>query len=327
MNLDKLNLTKYDKYWLYILNSNNVNDFLNYDKPYFTIPNNEYIQNEEFKSGDIIILIMSKKICYNFIGFVQINDKVVINNKKIKIFKDALLNANYVPLKFRMLCIGDIKLSNVLKELKIKTPEFTNSTKFISKFAKKHIIMSALPATEGKQIIKHLIKLKEEAEQSSNSSDDSTSDTNTIDTETTLDTNTSDKNTSDDESSEHSSEESKEEEKGLIPIMIIPCSNFNIGQAKNKITYFVDHYKGCTKCEVTNNNKMELNSIINACNFEFHEIKEEKHAYFNPALEQYIFGMNYEPIDSLDYPFVRIIYINNNHLIYNKCILIAWIIQ
>ena len=77
-------------------------------------------------------------------------------------------------------------------------------------------------------------------------------------------------------------------------------------------------------CDITNNNNKELCSIIDDSRVEFIEIKDEKHGYFNPALEAYFNLRKYEPIGAKEYPFVRVMYINNDHEIYNKCILIAW---
>jgi hypothetical protein len=313
MNLNKLSLTKNDRYWLYVLNGANLNDFINYDKPHFTIPNNEFIRNDEFQIGDIIILILSNKKCYNFIGFIQLSS-MLINNKngKVKIFKDTMLNANYVTIKFRLVCKNNVKLNDVLKSLKLKEDSFTTSSKFISKYAKKHIVMSELPKLEGKQLIKHLIMLNEKDEEDTD--DDVETDTELTPTEP---------------STTNETDETKKEirEKGMIPIMIIPCPEFDIDIQKNKTKYFVDHYKKCYKCNVINNNNIELHTIINDCKFDFQEIKEVKNAYFNPPLDQYNFGMNYEPFDNEEFPFARIVYINNGHPVYNKCIMVCWIID
>lgn len=317
MNLNKLSLTKNDRYWLYVLNGSNIGDFINYDKPHFTIPNNEFIRNDEFQIGDIIILILSNKKCYNFIGFIQLSSMLINNkNNKVKIFKDSILNANYVTLKFRLICKNNVKLNDVLKSLQIKNEAFTTNSKFISKYAKKHVVMSELPPIEGKQIIKHLIMLNEKDDEDDEDENDNDNEENDTQTQTPTDT---------DETNETKEEEIRE--KGMIPIMIIPCPEFNIDSQKNKTKYFVDHYKKCYKCDVINNNNIELHTIINDCKFDFQEIKEVKNAYFNPPLDQYNFGMNYEPFDNEDFPFVRIVYINNGHQVYNKCVMVCWIIS
>jgi hypothetical protein len=310
MDTNRLSLSKLDKYWLYILNGNNVSDFTNYDKPYFTIPNNEKIMNSEFSTGDIIILILSNKKCYSFIGFVQLGSDVIINNNKIRIFKDDILNANYVTLKFRLICNDNVKLASVLKDLDFDNEAFKSTSKFMSKYIKKHFIMTAFPPVEGKIIIKHLIELneKEESEDSYEEDEDGDGD-------------------EEEEEGEDEDGEEKEEERGMIPIMIIPCSDFSIDQQKNKLAYFLNHYKKCVKCDIINNNRIELHTIINDCKLEFKEIKDNKNAYFIPALDQYNCGMNYEPIDNEEFPFVRVLYINNKHLIYDKCVLVAWILN
>jgi hypothetical protein len=50
MNFNYITLKNDNNYWLYILNSNSINDFLNYDKPYFTLPNFENIKPEDLKT-------------------------------------------------------------------------------------------------------------------------------------------------------------------------------------------------------------------------------------------------------------------------------------
>lgn len=356
MDLDRISLSSKDNYWLYILNEHNVNEFTRYDKPYFTLPDEIWPINENIKLGDIIIFISTNKHCSNFVGCVQLNSKVILNkNGKIKIFKDAQLNSNYVLLKFRLLCNDPVKLNTVLKHLNTKDEGFTTVAKFTHNYIKKHIIICPFPSNNGKLIIKYLIQLNNE----SNNDDSEEAKPTKIFTKqtkkkiglnktTTESSNSSKKNvkkvknvkkrqsSSDSDSYEltgsetnsrtNSEEEEQEEEKGLIPIMIIPCQDFNIDPSKNKIKYFTDHYKSCIDCVITNNNDIELGSVINNCSLEFHEITEERNSLFNPALDQYFSGNKYEPIESLEHPFVRILYINNDHDIYDKCIMICWII-
>lgn len=327
MNMDRITLKPTDKYFIYVLSSNSVDDFIKYSKPYFTLPNNENIKNDTFKSGDIIIMILQDKSCYKFIGFVQINSGVMINTK-IKIFKDIHLNYSYVTLNFRMLCNSDVKLTTLLNELKMTEKEFKTSTVFTKKFIKKHFIMSQIPSVNGKIIIKHLINLNEVDSESSQEEEEKIKKTikkKPIKKKQNNSSSNSDETKSD---ATFAYETSSEMEPGMVPIMLVPCSEFNIADAKNKIQYFVDHYKSCNKCSYTNNNSIELGAVIDRSNFEFHDVIEEKNGYFNPALDNYLLAQNYEPLDHMEqFPFIRILYINNDHDIYNGCVLISWIIE
>jgi hypothetical protein len=106
--------------------------------------------------------------------------------------------------------------------------------------------------------------------------------------------------------------------------LINPCEDF-IFPDKNKELYFVNHYKKCNKCDVTDNNDREICSIIDEAEIEYVEITDETDGYFDPPLEAYWALEKYEPIDAKNNPFIRIAYINNGHYAYNKCILVSWI--
>jgi len=111
---------------------------------------------------------------------------------------------------------------------------------------------------------------------------------------------------------------------GFIPIMIVPCQNYDKKLLLKNKNYFVNHYKSCHKCDITNNNNIELGSIIDNAKIETIEIKNDKHGYFNPVLDAYLKLQNYDPIGcDEDGSFIRVIYINNDHDIYDKCLLIA----
>ena len=129
----------------------------------------------------------------------------------------------------------------------------------------------------------------------------------------------------DDENIENSedTQDKNEDSNGFIPLLIIPCDLFKFPQT-NKDKYFRDHYKNCNKCDITNNNNRELCSILDKATLQVIEIKDEKHGYFNPALDAYFNLKKYEPMDSKETPFIRVMNINNDHEFYNNCLLIAW---
>jgi hypothetical protein len=123
--------------------------------------------------------------------------------------------------------------------------------------------------------------------------------------------------------SDSSSDDIEDDPNGYIPIIIVPCKEFKL-PLKNRETYFVQHYKSCNNCDITNNNNRELCSVMDEAEIEFLEIVTEKHGYFDPALDHYFGGKKFEPMGSSKYPFIRAMYINNAHDIYNKCIFITW---
>lgn len=299
MNNEKIRLSKTDNYWIYVLSSTNVQEFWGYDEPFFVIPDDDSIEIKDFKKGDIIIFLLTKKGGHCFIGFVQLNSKAIKNVKgKVKIFKDSQLNTYYVPLCFKMLC-DNTKLSVVFGALNF---EDYDKGKFTKTHIKKCIVITPIAREYGKAIVKYVINANCE--------------------DINVQSDTTPMLTSTDE------DEDDEEVSGpMIPIMVKPCKKYNILEEEDQIKYFVDHYKECRKCSCTNNNNIELGSvIIGGCNYEYYEIKEEKHAYFDPALTSYFADEKYEPIDGLERPFVRIMYVNNNHDLYQDHLFVCWAI-
>ncbi|QKF94240.1 hypothetical protein QKU48_gp0782 [Fadolivirus algeromassiliense] len=110
---------------------------------------------------------------------------------------------------------------------------------------------------------------------------------------------------------------------GYIPIMIIPCKDYNLPKV-NRDKYFKEHYKSCNNCDITNNNNRELCSILDKSKIQFIEITDEKHMYLNSALDAYLNLRNHKPLDAIEFPFIRVMYLNNDDDIYDKCLLITW---
>lgn len=324
MNNDKIVLNNHDNYWIYTLGETNINEFKTYEGPYFTLPNIIFVNYDTFKIGDIIIFVSTYNKVYIFVGFIQLNSKVLNNKtKKIRIFKDNNLNINYVALKFRLICQNIIKINEALKTLKIN--EISDCRKF-GKYIDKREIMKSIPFDFGKQIVKYLAKCNHpqlDDVKSTNSTISSNSSVNNNDTDTENDNNNTETNI---EPNNNETNNTEPIQTGMIPVIICPCNNFDICNSKNKIHYFVDHYKTCNKCNVTNNNDIELGSIINNCSFDFHNVTDNKSVYVDPPLTCYFSDLPHEPVDYKKKPFIRIAYINNGHRIYDKCIIISWII-
>lgn len=115
------------------------------------------------------------------------------------------------------------------------------------------------------------------------------------------------------------------DDEGTIPIMIVPCKDYDFDELLDQNKYFQKHYKKCKKCDITNNNNSDILQTIDKAEVEVIEITSEKHGYFNPALDAYFSLKKYVPMTDEDKEnFIRVIYINNDHEIYNGCLLVAY---
>ena len=106
--------------------------------------------------------------------------------------------------------------------------------------------------------------------------------------------------------------------------MIIPCKSFKF-PTKDKPKYFKHHYKRCTKCDITNNNNIELMTLLDKATIEVVEVRTQNSKFYNSVLDCYLSLRKYEPVETPDYPFIRITYINNGDELYNHCLLVSWI--
>lgn len=309
MSLNKLKLSKDDNFWLYIINKRG-DDFRKYENPYFTLPYCENIDIESIVESDIIMIVEHMR-GLRFIGFVQVTGHVCENvDEKIKMFKDRGLNINYVTIKCKFLC--NIELGKVLKYLELEEDIFKNNGNFMRKFVKKHQIVCEFPKAYGRIFVKALMFLNEKENELEIESSKTSSEIIPIATNT-------------DETLQENEEEdeAEKEEVGLIPILVVPCKNFVFDDG-DKGQYFVNHYNKCTKCVIINNNRTELGRMINACNLKFYEITLANDGYWDPVLNAYNFGAVYVPLDEIEAPFVKIMYVNNKHNIYDKCFMIVW---
>jgi hypothetical protein len=127
----------------------------------------------------------------------------------------------------------------------------------------------------------------------------------------------------DSEEDEENEENDDNQEDGNIPIMIIPCKKFKLPN-KYPIKYFIKHYKCCKKCEITNNNDGNINGILPKAEIELEEITEEDDDLID-ALNAYYATQRYVPCQKKDHSYIKIMNIQNNHNIYNGCIVLTWI--
>ena len=331
MNLKILSTSKF---WIYNLSKNNYSDYIKSEVNYIT-----FFEPKNINKNDIIIIFCKDRLNNGFGSILQVDGIPLKNNIDINIFKNDNLNRFYLKIKFKKIFIELIKISEIINYLKTDEVGYKSVISFRTKFFKNpNSIVYMGSHLYGKKITEKLIELSnnniknknnditDDKEDKNISSDDESKENKDISSDDENKEN--EKNESDDENKENNNEKNNEEEieNGFIPIIIIPCKNLKIESIINKdrIKYFIEHYKICNECEVTNNNNRELCSIINEAKFEFIEIKKEKHGYFNPPLECYLNLEKYEPIGIKQYPFIRIVYINNDHDVYNKCFLITW---
>jgi hypothetical protein len=340
------------KFWIYNLKTANYNEYVKSKSNYIT-----FFGEYSISKNDIIILFQKDRRGSGFIGILQATQDLDMNNNGITIFKNENLNKYYVKLKYKKLFSNLIKIDEVLSSLKIPKNDNTgykNASSFRSRFLKND--NTAVQMTIfGKKILEKLIELSNKTNNELIQSQKSISDESLQKSEEKIDKpkkptiepikeynkviklkpDSEDENSDDsdifyknDDNSEDDNDEDEEESdegdpNGYIPIMVIPCEEFSIPK-KDKVEYFIEHYKKCNNCDITNNNNKELCSIIDNSTVEFFELKNEKHGYFNPALDSYFKLKKYQPMSVNEYPFIRVIYIKNYHDIYHGCILIAW---
>lgn len=134
---------------------------------------------------------------------------------------------------------------------------------------------------------------------------------------------------SNDENEDHESDDSDESDEEpqdeLIPIMWVPCSDFDLPE-KNREKYLKEHYMKCKKCDRTNNNSIELSPYLENAMIDFEEINTKKDRLFENAMDAYLEGVGYYPPRAKTEPFVRFQFIENDHRYYEGCILITWCI-
>jgi hypothetical protein len=345
MNLE---ITKNTKFWLYPVSGDNFNYFMKYKGDYIT-----FFGKNNISSQDIIIVYSKELKNRGFGALLQISGDLALNTtNNIKIFKNDNLNKYRAKVSIRKNFIPLIKIKDVIDNLKISDSSFKNVQSFSGKYLKGENGVILLQ-NHGQLLTNKLIELsskkdeknsqgKKSSKNSSDndsdsdrsekevsgdeSSDDESSDDKSSDDKSPDDKSSDDESSDDESSDDESSDETHNNNRGFIPIMVIPCKDFKIEKIdeKNRGDAFMNHYKKCNKCEVTNNNNRELCSIVDKAKIDFFDLETEKHAFFNPALDCY-FGMEkYEVLGATQFPFIRVVYINNKHALYDQCILITW---
>lgn len=313
-------------YWLYKIDKKYWEEFLKFD--------NFYISTRikyDITIGDYIIFYTSgaKSGDGGFVGYSSFKTELIKNTKdRIKIFSSKAMN-NYIAKLNEIIIIEEpITVSEVIDYIKGDIKEFKNKASFSLNYLNKSQNLKKI-TIKGKELLDRLIHLTDEDITSESSvsspSYDSSDILNTSDLEPTTDTITDElSDESEDESEDESSDSSDDEDNtGMIPIMVIPCEKFKIPN-KNRITYFKNHILKCTECNIINNNNICPLLIINNKNSKFSIIKKKNDLEFNESFNRYDALKKYEPMDTNNRPFIKIIYINNDHDTHNNCIMIQW---
>ncbi len=92
-----------------------------------------------------------------------------------------------------------------------------------------------------------------------------------------------------------------ENERGFIPILIIPCPEFEI-PLSDKSKYFREHYMRCDICEITNNNNRELSSILHKKETKIliKNVTTEDNELVNDSLEHYFSLKKLDPTKKIN---------------------------
>ena len=177
----------------------------------------------------------------------------------------------------------------------------------------------------------------ENESEDNNYDDDKSDDSNSNnESENESEDNNSDDNKSDDSISDNE-EIDLDNKNGLIPIMIELCKKFQFPIIKydkkkynthnnpdiiEKCNYLKNHVITCEKCNIINNNKLELSYLLNESKISFREFQETD-AELEEAIEKY---QNCQKFDGFGYDLdkihIKINYITDDQNIYNNCALL-----
>ena len=246
-NSGELTLYPETKYWVYVLQYNHWEHLIALFKKnkFFISSFKKYAVNK----NDIIFVYQKHKATTKtgFVAVCQTSQAMTFNTgNKIKIFKDMNMNKHCVELSMVSLFNDPYRISQVDKLMKPICEDFkvnsfrTNNLKECSTF-------SEIKKNVGRSLLDVLVKLFDE-----------TDDTSDIDSDTSC--NNSD---SESESKEESSEESDDDEvlmvDGHIPILMIPCPDFEWNKDSDiTIKNLKKHYKFCSTCDKTDNNNTSI---------------------------------------------------------------------
>jgi hypothetical protein len=349
-------------YWTCAFDFKQYEEFLNYqkeNKPYLTYYNLFFHNN-----NDILFLFcrsVPKKIKGGIFGYCILENESQVNNLKVKVFKDELVNRCYSKIK-------EIKL--IKDPYKFLTLEelfdcgFNNITtkSFSVKYLKKYLLMINVPLETGdyikeqfeKKYVEYQKSIKPtkpnivESEEDEESIDDESDEDDKSDEDDESDTDDSDTDDNDEETEDsdetnkkvdtfENNDDEENNKNGLIPIMVELCKKFEFPTVKydkkqytnnnnpditEKCKYFKKHIVKCEKCNIVNNNKSELSYLLQNAKVWFKEFK-----YTDPELDEsidkYQSCSNFDGFGyDVDEINIKLNYITDDDNIYNNCILL-----
>ena len=341
-------------YWIYTMSKSMINEYTSYNEMYISS-----FAKANLKIGDIIYLYSKKNAKTGFVGILRVSSKMKDNDDKIQIFQDVNYNSYIAAVDNYIFFDKYINLSEVMDSIQMDVVGYKSTTSFRIKNLIHNNCLEGL-VYNGKELGKRLMEFVEE--ESSCESDEYLETTGheqesginkvvdkyleTIDDEQQSESEQhqsgiykamnedsdqySDKSIISDEDYSSENTESEEEDDGqdggIIPILVIPCEDFKLPK-KKKDKYFKEHYKSCNKCDMVNNNNVELTGMFNL-SIQFKDITDKDDVDLDDTLNAYFGLLNYillvDDEDAInDELYIRIFNIMNGHKIYNNCLLVC----
>jgi len=293
--------------------------------------------NYDIKKGDLI-LIYIKSVGY--VGYTKAITKYKINDHNKKIYRDINKNRFYMKVK-KIKETVPVSINIAFKTFKHNKIGYKSTSSFCNKFLTGIFVYHKIDLDTGKSI-KNNIKqfLVDEVNKTSNIKHEFTTE------ESLLINNDSDDDIDDfvikryypfSEECDYGSEIEdfvgkieKKERFNYIPSMIIPCNKLELPKLPEKMAEFLDHLRHCNKCEIVNNNNIEIFGMVDKSDMEFYEldVKKDKNdkKEFKHIINHYYENKPYKfTIDKIhkNKSVVKFIQINDDD-IYDKCYSVLW---
>nr|QBK89486.1 MAG: hypothetical protein LCMiAC02_05810 [Mimivirus LCMiAC02] len=281
----------------------------------------------DISSNDIIFMYLKNYKKSGFIGILTVTNKSILNKKNIKIFRDNNLNKYIIKLsQIYLINNPRITISKIFDCIK-------QDNKSIRSFSKKHICVDNIKKLcyNGEKLLKNIYKLTSEDNNNKYIKKLTRNPRKNVIIVDDIITKKHKKKHKKNNKTKRKKVHKKEHKilndyMGQIPIMMVPCKNFKL-PSHNKKKYFIKHFKTCNKCDKTDNNDISVLTIFDDAHFDFVDVDDPYDIDIDIALQTYDESIGYIPLNINKFPYIRIFEINNDHEIYNNCILISWILK
>jgi hypothetical protein len=330
-------------YWLYLISKTLWKEYEKYikknDKCYIGL-----LHKYDIKENDVLFLFCKDGV--GFIGMIQLRTTLE-KREHVKVFKNPIFNTFSAYIKeliFFDKCISFTEINKKLED-KLTTKKIRGAD-----------VLTLLDFEFGKVLAKTLLKINDIKEDSSDTiSIESFSDDNLEKLEKNKKKNIKrrykkeDNQDDEEDNQEYDEEDSGKENnssneyddkkiKGNIPILIIPCRDFELPEGDDgeviinnktedeilKCKYIKKHYKTCKDCDVTNNNNFDFNYIMNKFNkMYYYEIKATSYKYRDlKEAYQSMQGVFIDKDDEIEEDSLNIYNIIDENSYYNNCLFI-----